>query len=277
MPLRSRIPKAWRAKADKHQKELRTLDPDKRSAYIRKRILWTKLRPLLRALSHGKCWYCESRDIRSHSRVDHFRPKGRLAAVEPPHFGYWWLAYRWTNYRLSCSFCNERARGPHTIGGKHNYFPLAEESRRCRLEKSSLAKETPLLIDPLSASDVHLIYVTAEGRAAPLVDDIADLRNRRAQSSIDLYHLNEDQVVNLRAVVQKQVLDFVRLGDQIAETTSGEATANLSLVKQSLEKFLSSDACYVTMTRQLVRSIRGRGASWLDDVKELEVPIRFPA
>ena len=39
---------------------------------------WRALKELLAALSHDKCWYCESRQDRSLGAVDHFRPKGRL-------------------------------------------------------------------------------------------------------------------------------------------------------------------------------------------------------
>jgi hypothetical protein len=139
-----------------------------------------------------------------------------------------------------------------------------------------LSKEQPLLLDPLSLSDVNLIYISVDGRAEPLVADASDLRNRRAKQSIALYHLNEDDVVKLRAVVQKTVLDLIRLGDGIAVDASAAGIANLSVVKKTLEDHLASNAIYVTMTRQVFRSVKGRGSSWLDEVREIEMPLEFP-
>jgi hypothetical protein len=167
-------------------------------------------------------------------------------------------------------------RGPRTTGGKHNYFPLENESNRCRGEKKSLAKEKPLLLDPLLVCDVDLIYITDDGRAEPLMPNPSDLRNLRAQRSIELYHLNEDDVVKLRAVIRKQILRLIQTGDALASHGSPASLANLAAVKQGIEEYLASDAPYVTMTRQLVQSITGRGASWLDDVREIELPIEFP-
>jgi hypothetical protein len=104
----------------------------------------------------------------------------------------------------------------------------------------------------------------------------SDLKNRRAQRSIELYHLNEDEVVKLRSVVQKQVVNLIRLGDALAADGRATSIDSLAVVKESIEAYLASDAHYVSMTRLLVRSVKGRGESWLDEVREIEMPFEFP-
>lgn len=49
------------------------------------------------ALGGGKCAFCESRTVRFHCDVEHFRPKS----------SYWWLALCWDNYTFSCQLCNQ--------------------------------------------------------------------------------------------------------------------------------------------------------------------------
>ncbi|MFY9853140.1 MAG: hypothetical protein WAK26_04590, partial [Terracidiphilus sp.] len=81
---------------------------------------WGELKPWLEALSHGKCWFSETRDEFSHYDVEHFRPKklvrDTLGSVRD---GYWWLAFDYTNYRL-CGNVGNRKKG--------NCFPLQRGS-----------------------------------------------------------------------------------------------------------------------------------------------------
>ncbi|MES2705295.1 MAG: hypothetical protein V4726_01715 [Verrucomicrobiota bacterium] len=49
------------------------------------------------AAGGGKCAFCESRTVRFHCDVEHFRPKAT----------YWWLALCWENYTFSCQMCNQ--------------------------------------------------------------------------------------------------------------------------------------------------------------------------
>jgi hypothetical protein len=39
--------------------------------------VWKLLKDSLKKLSHGKCWYSETRNVYSHPHIDHFRPKKR--------------------------------------------------------------------------------------------------------------------------------------------------------------------------------------------------------
>jgi len=56
---------------------------------------------------HGRvCAYC-GRYLPENDKgdVEHFRPKGKVAE-DATHGGYWWLAYVFANYLMSCSICN---------------------------------------------------------------------------------------------------------------------------------------------------------------------------
>jgi hypothetical protein len=71
---------AWLAKTEQLDAEVKRLHDsgniEARNAYIDKHSShWGKLKPWLLALSRGKCWFTEAREIASHMDVEHFRPK----------------------------------------------------------------------------------------------------------------------------------------------------------------------------------------------------------
>src|SRR5262245_27764752 len=143
--------------------------------------VWTSLKEVLRDLSHGKCWYCESVDPRSDNAVDHYRPKGNVKDSDPPHDGYWWLAFDRDNYRFSCTYCNSIRNSDKTSGGKQDYFPLWEESKRARSADDDLDDELPLLLDPTNPADVGLIAFAEDGSVGPAVDETRKREHRMAK------------------------------------------------------------------------------------------------
>ena len=57
---------------------------------------WAELKPWLLALSHGKCWFSEVRELYSHYDVEHFRPKKQAKSLDASERdGYWWLAFNY--------------------------------------------------------------------------------------------------------------------------------------------------------------------------------------
>ncbi|MBI1786218.1 MAG: hypothetical protein HYR60_01540, partial [Acidobacteria bacterium] len=59
---------------------------------------WKDGKARLKAETHGKCAYCESKiDTVAHGDVEHFRPKSV----------YWWLAYCYDNHLYACQICNQ--------------------------------------------------------------------------------------------------------------------------------------------------------------------------
>jgi len=127
---------------------------------------WRKLKPHFVDVQHDKCGYCE-KPISDDGDVEHYRPKGviqklvaegiehehskRLSGRKRPQiaeYGYWWLAYEWENYLLSCNICNQKY--------KNALFPVAvprpsrehEKFIVCNPKESDINREKPLLINP---------------------------------------------------------------------------------------------------------------------------------
>ena len=128
--------------------------------------IWKNIKPHFDRVQHQKCGYRE-RDISSHGDVEHYRPKGivqelKFKGREKPHSkgiegrdcpkiteqGYWWLAYEWDNYLLSCKICNSSY--------KRSLFPVKPERAKrndkkykaANPKKEDLVNEVPLLINP---------------------------------------------------------------------------------------------------------------------------------
>lgn len=154
-----------------------------RNAFIDKRSdHWTKLKPWLFALSHGKCWFTEGRDICSHKDVEHFRPKGRVEDLDGgERDGYWWLAFDYSNYRAAGNVPNRK---------KGDRFPLHKNSLRSCFTERCEESETPYLLDPVRQSDVTLLAFDEEGNAiaAPGADG---WECERVRESIERLKLNE--------------------------------------------------------------------------------------
>src|ERR1700733_14768527 len=69
---------------------------EQKAALVSAAPVWQRIKPVLEKVMEKKCWYCETRNVRSDNAVDHFRPKSK----------YWWLALSYENLRFSCTFCN---------------------------------------------------------------------------------------------------------------------------------------------------------------------------
>ena len=77
--LVSQLPAGWLAKSiDALGQARKATSEHRKKAVDRKADVWRELKPLLASISADKCWYCESKDIRSDNAVDHFRPKGSV-------------------------------------------------------------------------------------------------------------------------------------------------------------------------------------------------------
>jgi hypothetical protein len=217
---------AWLKSAANALSAVRALEKAGRSKAINgKQELWKDLKDRLKALSHEKCWYCESIEVRSDNAVDHFRPKGNVKDADPPHEGYWWLAFEWRNYRFTCTFCNSFRTTPETAGGKHDYFPLWDEKRRAYKEEDLLDDEIPLLIDP-TTTDVSLIAFADDGSAGPAVPESEDkLQHSMAITSVKGYHLNQPTVKERRFQLLNRVRTLVNEADGHLKRYARDRTA----------------------------------------------------
>ena len=128
-----------------YQADRAAYDTGKKSLKANSAVYGSKaVKDNLKASHAHKCAYCEEHlpPKIAHGHVEHYRPVAYSQQVRggtkfSP--GYYWLAYDWTNFLLSCHFCNSRK--------KKNLFPLDNPAARVRA-KGSIAGEMPSLIKP---------------------------------------------------------------------------------------------------------------------------------
>lgn len=76
------------------------------------------VRDTLRVLYKSKCAYCERS---AHApKTDHHRPKGRVVGMPTNTYGYYWLAYEWTNLLPTCTNCN-------AVDAKGSRYPVLNQ------------------------------------------------------------------------------------------------------------------------------------------------------
>ena len=193
----------WLDESEEYLLEIKRLhdsgDKEARNIYIdSKRDHWGKLKPWLFAISYGKCWFTEGRDICSHKDVEHFRPKRLVKNIDKgEEDGYWWLTFDYKNFRASGNVTNRK---------KGNWFPLHDASRRSTYDMRCEESETPLLLDPIKQTDTELIAFDDEGNAIPNpeIDNAWDAL--RVEKSIEWFKLNDhDDLPEERRKVWQEV------------------------------------------------------------------------
>jgi uncharacterized protein (TIGR02646 family) len=147
---------------------------------------WGKLKPWLLALSAGKCWFSEARDIYSHLDVEHFRPKKEAKAIDGAlRDGYWWLAFDYMNLR-ACGNVGNRKKG--------GWFPLNKGSLCSTYEVRCEESEVHFLLDPIDSDDVNLLAFDEEGKAIA-APGVSEWDERRVDETIKRLKLNEHEAL----------------------------------------------------------------------------------
>jgi uncharacterized protein (TIGR02646 family) len=137
--------------------------------------------------AHGKvCAYCGCHLPRNdRGDVDHFRPKN--LRDDPSHDGYWWLAYEFDNYRLSCSTCNSSR--------KSDRFPLRRRAHRVTFQdRARLAREARLLLDPASDPVEEWLCVKWRERLCPIhpSKELSPTARVQIEATLAFFQLNTD-------------------------------------------------------------------------------------
>lgn len=142
---------------------------------------WGELKPWLKALSKGKCWFSEVRELYSHYDVEHFRPKKQAKNLNKTvRDGYWWLAFDYTNLRLCANVGNRKKGG---------WFPLKRDSICSTFEHQCEEMEVAYLLDPIDEADVNLIAFDETGNAIPS-PGASPWERLRAEQTIERLKLN---------------------------------------------------------------------------------------
>ncbi len=175
-----------------------------------KKVLWE--------LHYGKCCYCErKRDMKRESDVEHFRPKCGITEEEG-HPGYWWLAYDWDNYFLSCKSCNQEF--------KKNRFPLLPGGKRAFSKKNKLAREKPVLIHPIDEDPEKFIgFDWQEGYGVLVKAAGLDKEGRGNETVNHLTGINKKDVMERRAKLVKELNRIVKVAN-FAEMSNNHELKN---------------------------------------------------
>jgi uncharacterized protein (TIGR02646 family) len=217
--LRPRIRELIPALRVAHEAVMGEMDPDRRAALIHRfQNRWVAFRRPFEEFSHGKCWYLECRNPGTDEDVDHFRPKLGVAEA-PEHPGYYWLAFDWTNLRLSCHRANRLRINPETeeVGGKGGHFPLLNEAERAQGPGDDLTQEQPALLDPTNPADPPLLSFRANGEVdlSPEFKDNASAQAKFEASRFCL-HLNWPQFRDARVILYNCIERLVDRGEREA-------------------------------------------------------------
>jgi uncharacterized protein (TIGR02646 family) len=178
---------AWQAKSNQLVSDLATLEAagqyDERNALIDANSAhWGALKDWLLALSGGKCWFSEVRELYSHYDVEHFRPKKQAKALDgSERDGYWWLAFEYMNFR-ACGNVGNRKKG--------GWFPLQQGSLVSTYAAPCEESETRYLLDPIDDDDVSLIAFDEEGKVIPAPGTSA-WEQQRVEETVKRLKLNE--------------------------------------------------------------------------------------
>lgn len=268
-----RITDKWREKARQALEDVSTCSneekPDRVNAHD---SVWQELKGVLSEVSHHKCWYCESVEIRSDNNVDHFRPKNKVCECDA-HLGYWWLAFDWQNYRLSCTYCNSHRKDKinKTFGGKQDHFPLCDENQRAYRPGDDITREQPTLLDPTTRSDTGLLWFEIDGRVIPKYDDQRyPLHFQRAQSSINLYHLNHQDIKDRRQELSNFLKRRAKDGNLFfTRFANGDNTAYHAFesVLHDFASAVDEKAAYSSAARSVLVGISKQdGYDWVETV-----------
>ncbi len=204
----------WKKDAEAAEQEVRNAAPGGKSKAIKSHSnLWKDVKPELKKVFHGKCWYTESPQAGTDVDVDHYRPKGRVAktkkdGTDEPHPGYWWLAFKLDNYRYSCIYANRRRCDVEigVTGGKADNFPLWNEDNRAWCSGDDCFDEQPLLLDPCKRTDVALLTFKDDGEAMPrFAEQDRKRAYDRAEASIQYYNLNHSDFKKARLAIRDEL------------------------------------------------------------------------
>lgn len=256
IPLPPHLPKRWPKLYSARIAAVGTFAAhDLRSKYIKKNGSWGLLKKWLAHASNHKCWYCEAKSNRAPFDVDHFRPKLGITidGVElAGHDGYYWLAYEWWNFRLSCQRCNRPEKNDGEIlYGKANEFPIQNETQRCSLPADSLTRESPRLLDPCVEVDCQLLAHGIDGEVKP-VASIGSWEYQRADYTIKRLGLNE---WNTPESKRSQWQTLATLLSVVGNNANPAVTAELN-------KYLSRDHAYATFFRSAIGTHRDK--AWVE-------------
>ncbi len=213
---------------------------------------WGQLKEWLLALSSGKCWFSEAKEIFSHYDVEHFRPKKVAKGLgSDVRDGYWWLAFDYMNFRV-CGNVGNRKKG--------GWFPLQPGSQVSCYGHRCEEMEAAYFLDPIDIDDVKLLAFDEEGKAIP-APGTSPWEQKRVVETVLRLKLNEHEALTeARRKVWVKVTNLINQyqtnksrcgvgGNQVAREKAKSALKQVRLLTQPTAE-LSSVAKWCVLLRQ---------------------------
>lgn len=243
----------WLKKAtDLTAKILVEADAAKRRDLITKNAAhWGKpeIKNALLSMSHQKCWYTEADDCVSDWHVDHFRPKA----------DYPWLAFDWTNYRISGGIPNRK---------KSDKFPLLDGAKCATFEAPDTKDEEPLFLDPTNLGDAELVSFDEQGQFKPAIpSDPAIVR--RVNETRDGLNLDDERLIRRRQCIWNSCRSKV---DQIRVLIDAEVNKEKAIMSETVKRLATEvkaaakpEAPFSAVTKAFLRTT---GAEWVKEIPD---------
>lgn len=170
--------KNWNDKAQKLLDELSKLSSKEKKEFLDNHRHWKDIKKIFINTFGKLCWYSDCDLAGAFGHIDHFRPKKRstnMNKVDILQDGYWFLAYDYSNYRLSCEVVNT---------AKSDYFPIRNSS-----QAGDISNEDIILLDPCKESDTQLVGYREGGEIVTQSSNVWE--EERVKHSTRIYKWNE--------------------------------------------------------------------------------------
>ena len=240
-------PPNWSKKADLFNQELlsATTEDERKQIIKDHEGLWqeTAFKTWFIDLFHKKCWYTEAKEKVSAYHVDHFRPKGQITDSEGTAEGYWWLAFKWVNYRVAGQLINVK---------KKDKFPI-KGTFRANILDQNLSKEENLLIDPLDEEDVALISFDESGEIV-YAGGINEHDKERVDATKDILGLNKIQtLVEARQQKWDKCMEYITDYEKANELSDPLKKCRKACAKVELKKLIREDEEFSAVALACIR------------------------
>ncbi len=244
---------AWLLKADNITTELLEAETKEKKHEIidANQRLWGELKDVLMELSHQKCWYSEAKDTFSYYHVDHFRPKKKAVGVDKKDKGgYWWLAFNWTNYRISGAVGNVNKRDKFAV-----YRNKANEP------EETWEDETIYLLDPCNQFDPIKLTFNSNGEARSLYPSGFHLE--QAKYTITELKLNYKKLKEARKKIWVDcsliIGELTNLLDAEGKNPSATRRGKMEVLFKQLKEFTRCSSEFSATARACLKST---GIDW---------------
>lgn len=234
LPTLSHDGPGWR-RARQHESD-RTDDP---AAILSFSDYWNlpDVRGALYALHGRRCVYCGCNLPRNdRGDVEHFRPKSSVKE-DKLHGGYWWIAYSFDNYLLSCRPCNSTRKG--------DSFPLRSRGiRTTYTNRGKLPREARVLLNPAIDPVEDWLRVDWKDLFCPIRPNphLSGTARKQTLLTLEFFKVNVDtELVKERMLIRDTVVEQLDKGHVLNASRLASRYSQHSLVAKHVLEDLAPE------------------------------------